>query len=147
MLSIAHTLISLPFAVYFENPFLIFIAAFVFHLFSDTLLHWNVYAHRYEKYPSFLVAVDVIGGVLIAWFLIGNPLFTIPMLAAIAGGNMPDILNAFWDILKRTGHQKHFKILTPFFDWHDKLQLETNNMWHGLISQILLTVIACLLVI
>lgn len=138
MLSLSHTLISLPFALYFNNPVLIFLAAFGFHLFCDWLLHWNIYAKNFKKYPLLLVAGDIILGLIISYVLLGNKLFTVPYLAAIAGGNMPDVLHGFWDMTPQSTKDTYFSWAKPFFSFHDKLQHETDNVWLGLISQIIL---------
>lgn len=137
MLSIAHTLASLPFGIYLDNPFLIFIAAFIGHLLCDTLSHWNIYADEHEQYPYLAVAADVIGGLLMAWLVLGDRLLTIPMFAAIAGGNAPDIITGLWDLLPASLRQR-LSWLTPWFRWHDRLQLETHHIPAGLISQILI---------
>ncbi|MEK7498984.1 MAG: hypothetical protein AAB649_00065, partial [Patescibacteria group bacterium] len=87
MLSFSHTLISLPFGLTLTNPLLIFIAAFLMHLISDMFLHWNIYPHHYKSYPFFRVGVDVLSGLVFSYLLLSNALFTLPVLAAIAGGN------------------------------------------------------------
>jgi hypothetical protein len=147
MLSLSHTLISLPFAFYFKNPILIFTAAFVFHFFCDTLLHWNIYPDNFKKYPAALVAADIIGGLLITYFLIGNQLFTIPVLAAIAGGNAPDVMEGLWSFTPKKIKDNYFTWAKPFFSWHNKLQWETDNFWQGIISQAILISLAIFLIL
>jgi len=142
MLSLSHTLISLPFAFYFQNPFLIFAAAFLFHFFCDTLLHWNIYPDNFKKYPVALVAADIIGGLILTYLFIGNQLFTIPILAAIAGGNAPDILQGLWGFTPKKVKDTYFSWAKPAFSWHHNLQLETDNFWQGIISQIVLIAIS-----
>lgn len=145
MLSVAHTLASLPFGIYLDQPLLIFIAAFIWHLFCDTLPHWNIYPDQFAKYPYHLVAVDVLGGLIIAWLLLGDRALTIPILAAIAGGNAPDIIHGLWDFVPATVKQ-HLSWLQPWFHWHDRLQVETNHIPAGLVSQIAVVVLALVLI-
>lgn len=146
MLSVAHTLISLPFGVYLTNPWLIFFAAALFHLFCDTLLHWNIYPDQMKKYPVLAVALDVLGGLVLAWLALGTNIFTLPILAAIAGGNMPDVLHGLWELFgrKKTKATAGWHII---FRWHDSLQKETNQVFPGLASQIILIGIALCLIL
>lgn len=146
MLSFSHTLISLPFAYVGNNPVLIFLAAFVFHLFADTLLHWNIFPHHFKRYPYAWVALDILGGVLASWFVTGDQFFTIPVWAAIIGGNLPDVWHGLWEFIHDHHKDKYFWYLKPFFVWHDKLQLETLNPLLGLASQIILIVVSVLIV-
>lgn len=145
MLSLTHTLISLPFGVYLDNPLAIFLAAFVLHLLADTLLHWNIYpeAARRTFYP--LAALDVIGGLVVAWLVMDASFFTAPILLAILAGNLPDILQGLWDLLPRQG-RKSLRALKPFFSFHDKLQLETKSISKGIVWQAILIVVAVALV-
>jgi hypothetical protein len=146
VLSIAHTLISLPFAIFFENPLLIFVAAAVWHVFCDTLLHWNIYAPDFKRYPVELIVLDVGGGLVAAWLVMGDALFTLPVLAAIAGGNAPDIVHGVWDLLRP--HQRQWLgWARGWFAFHENTQLETTSVWQGLISQIVLSAAAIVLVI
>lgn len=144
MMSLAHTLISLPFGVFLENPIIIFVAAFLFHLFSDTLLHWNFYEHHKPFYP--LVAFDVTAGLLLAYIIMGDQVITIPILAAIAGGNAPDIVHSLWDMAGKTRQKKLPKAIQRFFIFHNKLQHETPYVLRGLLSQIILIVAAVMLI-
>lgn len=138
MLSATHTLISLPFAVYLQNPVVIFLAAFVFHLFADTLLHWNIFPFQFKKYPFAWVALDIASGLVAAFLLTGQQFFTIPIWAAIIGGNLPDVWHGLWEYIHDHHKDKYFWYLKPFFTWHDNLQLETLSPALGLISQALL---------
>lgn len=146
MLAITHTLISLPFAVYLHNPVLIFAAAFVWHLFADSLLHWNFYPEVFKKYFFHAAIGDALVSLVIAYFVIGNDLFTIPYLAAIAGGNMPDVLHSFWEMMGKDCQDKYFAWAKPWFRFHDNLQLETPFIWRGLIAQLLLVLIALIVI-
>ncbi len=146
MLSLSHTLISLPFGIYLHNPFLIFVAAFVFHLFTDTLLHWNIYPWKFKKYPYAWVGLDIIGGLFIAWAVTGDQFFTLPVLAAIIGGNAPDVMQGLWDLIPKTQQDRFLFSLKPFFIWHDKLQLETPSAPLGLLSQVILICLAIFLI-
>lgn len=147
MLSLAHTLISIPFGIYLENPIIIFLAAATFHFFCDTLLHWNVYPDKYQHYPYGHIAVDVLGGVAVAWLLTGNEFFTLPILAAITGGNFPDIAQAPWEWISPKNKKKFPKLLKIPFHWHDQLQLETPDVFIGMISQLILITVSILLIL
>lgn len=146
MLSLAHTLISLPFAYYLENPFLIFIAAFVFHLFADTLLHWNLFPEQSKQLFYPLVAVEVLGGIVATWLLVGSDILTMPVLVAIAGGNAPDVIHQFWDFLTPKQRQRYFAWIMPAFKFHSDLQSETLSFSKGVVSQVILVAIAAVLV-
>lgn len=146
MLSAAHTLISLPLGLYVHNPLAIFAAAFVLHLLCDTLLHWNIFHDQHERYPYLPVALDVGSGLLAAYALLDRTLFTLPLLAAVAGGNAPDIIHHFWDIIHATRYRPLLAWLAPFFTMHDKLQHETAQPVRGLISQLVLTALAVTLI-
>lgn len=147
MLSLAHTLISLPLAVYFENPLLIFVAAVVFHLLCDSILHWNIYPEDFKRYPYALVGLDVVSGVFVAWLIVGSEIATIPVLAAIAGGNTPDVLHALWEMLAEKQRKRWPAAVRAWFDVHNKMQLETTNVVAGLLPQVGLAVLAVLLVL
>lgn len=144
MLSATHTLISLPFGIFLQNPLIIFSAAFVFHLFSDTLLHWNIFPYKYKRYPFQLVTIDILAGLILAWMFVGNDLISLPVLAAIAGGNAPDVLSTLWDMTKQRQRSRWLIWAAPFFNFHDRLQFETTNAAKGLISQIILVLLAAL---
>lgn len=146
MLSAAHTLISLPFAVYMDNPILIFLAAWVFHLVADTCLHWNIFPYKFNRYPYDLVAIDIATGVIVAYFLLPESFLTLPVWAAIAGGNGPDVLHGLWDMLSKKTKDKIFFWAKPWFRFHDKLQFETNHIGHGLVSQLTLIALAIFLI-
>lgn len=145
MLSLTHTLISLPFGVYLNNPLAIFAAAFVFHLLADTLLHWNIYPEQTGRFFYPLAALDVVGGLIVAWLVMGNQFVSAPILLAILAGNLPDILQGLWDL---TGPkmQRALRWLKPAFDFHDRLQLETISMLKGVVWQAILIVIAVFIV-
>jgi len=145
MLAIAHTIISIPFGLYLENPLIIFTSAFIWHLFCDTLLHWNIYPDNFKKFPTILVALDVISGLIVAWLLINQTLFAIPVLIAIAGGNAPDVLQGIWDVFLNKKQKEKLASIAPFFHFHDSLQLETNSIKLGIISQLALGAIATFL--
>lgn len=147
MLSLSHTLISLPLGVYLTNPLQIFIAAFALHVLCDMVLHWNIYPHHYPTFPYKRVALDVVAGPLIAYFFLGQTLFSIPLWVAIAGGNMPDILHSLYFILKQRHRQSLVRWLNPFFYWHDRLQVETIDLVGGLTPQLTLAALSLVLVL
>ena len=137
MLSIAHTLISLPYAFWLEHPLAIFLAAMATHFLADTLLHWNIYPDPKRPYPVLAVASDVLGGVAVAWLLLGDAFLTLPVLVAIAGGNAPDVLHGLWELLPAKQRRQGPRWFKASFDWHDKLQVETTNVAAGLVSQVI----------
>lgn len=141
MLSLAHTLISVPFGIYFDNPLLIFLAAFLFHFFADTLLHWNVYPEKAGTLFYPLAFLDVASGLASAWLIVGSEILAAPILLAILAGNLPDILQVGWNILPGASRER-LAFLQPAFTFHDKLQYETTNMLHGLVSQTALIALA-----
>lgn len=147
MLSLSHTLISLPLGVYFQNPVLIFLAAFITHLACDAVIHWNIFPHHYRRFPYSLIALDVLAGPLIAYLFLGQHLFTAPIMAAILGGNAPDVLHTTWIILRQHGHARYLNWLNPFFYWHHRWQVETTHLGLGLIPQLLMIAFSLVLVL
>jgi len=147
MLSFAHTLISLPLAVYFDSPLIIFAAAAVFLLFCDTRLHWNIYPDETSKFPTLAVATDVLGGLVAATALMGPAIVSVPVLAAIAGGNAPDILHTSWELLPRAWRRRAPRWLQRAFVLHDGLQEETHNVAAGLVWQVFFIAFAILLLV
>jgi hypothetical protein len=146
MLSLAHTLISLPFGIFLDNPVLIFFAAFFGHFLCDTLLHWNIYPQNFKRYPVLLVALDILSGLVVAYVVLGSAFLSLPVLAAIAGGNMPDILHGFWEMLSPRQKKAFPSLLRTGFIWHEKVQLETHHVAPGLISQVVLVAVSLYLV-
>lgn len=142
MLSISHTLISLPFGLAFTNPFIAFFGAFLMHLVSDMALHWNIYPHHFKKYPFFLVALDCASGIALSILLLGNTAFTLPILAAILGGNMPDILHALWSFMGKVKQKRTPRFIQHIFAFHENIQWETESPLAGGLSQVLFCAIA-----
>ena len=137
MLSLAHTIISLPFGLLPIPSSVILLLAFLFHFVLDGLLHWNIYPPRHRRFPFVLVSLDIILGLLISFFLMGNQFFSWPIFAAIIGANLPDILQSLWSFAGEPA--KHYwRFVYPFFRLHNQIQWETTNIPLGLISQILL---------
>jgi hypothetical protein len=143
MLSLAHTIISLPFGVIFEHPIAIFFMAFAFHFVLDAVYHWNVSPPQHDKFPIFPVALDIFTGVIVAWIVFGVNVFSLPILAAIAGGNGPDIIHTLWS-LKGEPRSKRFPFLTLFFDIHNRIQWETRDITKGLLPQLTTVLIVIL---
>ncbi len=147
MLSLAHTLISLPLGIYFQNPVLIFCAAFALHLLCDMVIHWNIFPQHYRRFPYIQVALDVIAGPLVAYLFLGQRLFTMPVWAAILGGNVPDVLHTSWILLRQHRKQHYLRWLNPFFHWHHHIQVETTHLLIGLTPQLLLVSLSLVLVL
>ena len=114
MLSVIHTIISLPLAEYLHSWFLIFVTAVLLHLLADTTLHWNIMPNQFKRFPYGLVFLDVAAGLILAWLLVGKDIFTLPYLAAIVGGNITDLLHVTWDSAPKY-HSKFPRILKQFF--------------------------------
>ncbi len=141
MLSLSHTLISLPFGVWLDTPIFIFTAAFLFHFICDSLLHWNVYPWRLKKYFYPAAMVDVISGLIIAAIVLGDRFYTPAIWLAVAGGNMPDILQESWQALPKK-IKRMLRWAQPFFDFHENLQKESLSPARGLVWQIILVMFA-----
>lgn len=145
MLSAAHTLISLPFGIAFTNPLVAFIGALLMHLVSDMLLHWNIYPHQYKKYPFILVGIDVGVGLLLSYLLVGNDVFNLSVLAAIAGGNAADVAHALWQFLSSHQRSSAPAWVQAIFRFHENIQWETESPLIGGLSQVVLCAIAIFL--
>ena len=100
MLAVTHTIISLPVGAAVPQPALAFALALLVHLFADTLLHWNIYVEKH-RWPYFWVAVDVISALVLAYLIVPQQFFSWPMLAAIAGGNLPDVWHSGFRLVQR----------------------------------------------
>lgn len=117
------------------------------HLVSDMFLHWNIYPHHFKRYPFFLVGIDVVSGLLASYFILNNSLFTIPILAAIAGGNAPDIFHAFWSFMGKDRQKRSPKSIQAAFQFHERIQRETESPLVGGLWQIVFCSVAIVLVI
>lgn len=137
MTAIAHTLISLPFGLYLEHPIIIFFVALLFHVFADTLLHWNIFPWQFKKHFHLLAVVDVLTAFLLSWLTLGSDIWSIPIWAAIIGGNIADAATVLWEALPSRTQDK-FPWLKAPFHVHSMLQLETTSLSRGLIWQITL---------
>jgi hypothetical protein len=114
---------------------------------SDTFLHWNIYPQKYKKYPFFLVGMDVFSGLILSYILLQNTMFTLPVLAAIAGGNAPDVFHAFWSFMGKKRQKKTPRFVQAAFRFHEKIQWETESPLKGGLSQILVGGTAIILTI
>ena len=98
-----------------------------------------------KSYPYIWVAFDVVSGLGAAYLIAGNTVFSLSILAAIAGGNMPDILHAFWSMTKERQKNRFPKYIHTYFNFHEAMQRETDSVPKGLVSQILLGGLAILI--
>jgi hypothetical protein len=146
MLSIAHTIISLPFGYVFQNPLVSFCVAFAVHLYCDHILHWNIYPHKMRKYPFVLVALDVFSGLIVAYIVTGSNFLTWPILAAITGGNTPDVLHGLWSFTPKKLQLKAPQVVHTWFNFHERIQRETDSVSRGLVWQIILSAIAIIII-
>lgn len=128
---------SLPVGLYFQNPLLSFGAAFVLHLLADTFLHWNIFPQHFRRFPYGLVALDVGGGLFAAYLLLGSDSLSLPVLAAIVGGNLPDAIHSLAEIAPRPFYRRWLWWLKSPMDWHDRIQIETTARGPGLFFQVL----------
>lgn len=147
MLSVTHSLVSLPLALYLQHPVTIFLAAVVLHFLADTILHWNIFYDEYKRYPYAAVGFDVATGGIAAYLLVGTSLPPIAALAAVIGGNAPDILDGIWSFIQSTRYRWLLAWLQPYFTFHDRLQHETYNKRVGLVTQVGLVALAVTLVL
>lgn len=145
MLSLAHTVISLPFGVFLHNPILIFFLAFALHFALDAIYHWNIDPHQYPSFPVFPVSIDITAGLIIAWNVVSGDVVSLPILAAIAGSNAPDVAHTLWYSFGKP-RSKRFPYITYLFDLHNRIQWETESIAKGLIPQSILVFIAILLI-
>ena len=137
MLAIAHTITSAAVGVAVPNAPFAFAISFLLHLFLDTFLHWNLFYHRHRPFFT-LVALDLCGGLLIVFLLLGRDAVSAPVLAAIIGGNLPDVVGLPSILLKKTNY--------AFHRFHERLQLETTSLRRGILSQVIAIVVALALI-
>lgn len=134
MLSTAHTLTSLPFAFIFDNPVAILGSTIIWHFISDMVLHWNIDPKDYPSFPYIRVGLDVVIGPLITLCAIRAQTFSTPVILAVFGGNLPDIIHGFWYIANEK-YRRRMSGLLPFFRFHEAIQWETKRVIPGLIPQ------------
>ncbi len=146
MLSTAHTIISVTLATFSPHPALVFVQAFTIHFVADKVLHWNFLIDDQHNYPIIPGLADASLGVLFAWVIIGNQIFSPVYIAAILGGNLPDIIVGLWHITHPHRHKPTQKIIKLFYSFHNRVQTETTKIIPGLFFQVF-TVIACLFLI
>lgn len=144
MLAVTHTVTSAAIGAHVQSVPFAFGIALVFHLLADTLLHWNIYTDRHRWAYGWIV-VDVLGGLLLTYWLIPERFATAPVLAAILGGNLPDIWHGGLDVLQHIA-PRHARMLRRFFiPFHEKLQHETLSPVRGLAWQAVLLIFALVL--
>lgn len=144
MLAVTHTVTSAAIGAQVESVPFAFGLAFLFHHFADTLLHWNIYTERHRWAYEWIV-VDVLGGLLVAYWLLSDRFFSAPVLAALLGGNLSDIWASGVDVLRRL-LPRYAQFLDRLYDhFHERLQNETLNPAKGLVWQAVLMAIAVLL--
>jgi hypothetical protein len=146
MLSLVHTIVSLPFGVYLQNPIIIFLSVFIFHFVLDSIFHWNIYPPHHAKFPILPVSLDITGGLILAWLIVGSDLVSLPIIVAIIGSNAPDVFQSLWYMLGEP-KSKRFPFATFLFEMHDQIQWETNHIIKGLIPQTALAILAIYLVL
>ena len=138
MLALSHTLVSAAIGDKISNPVLSFAIAFGAHFICDSFLHWNFFPHKHK--PIVLLALgDMVAGIVLSYFLLGANFWHWSILFAIAGGLLPDIIS-FGAYL--------FKIRIPYFGkFHDSIQRETEIVWKGMISQVIVIAVSLLVIL
>lgn len=124
-----------------QRPWLAFGAAFLFHFLADTFLHWNIYTDRH-RWAYAWAAADVAGGLLLAYGLMPDRFFSAPVLAAMLGGNLPDIFNGVRDLRQKLRDVKPPVSKGWFFRFHEAVQLETLRPARGLAWQVVFAAVA-----
>jgi hypothetical protein len=127
MLAFTHTLAAAAVGTQVANTPAAFGIGVLLHFFLDTFTHWNVFYGR--KHTVLFAALDLAAGLLVAYLLMPDRMFTAPVLAGIIGGNFPDIISF-------AQHQFGWK-KNRFFIFHDKIQHETYSVPRGLVSQVI----------
>lgn len=135
MLALTHTVTSAVIGTKIGNPVLCFVLGLALHYLEDSFLHWNFFPHKH-KYIKLWAFLDVLSGLVLSWLIFREIFFTIPVLAAVFGGLLPDVISfgapTFgWNWLNPNWHK----------NFHDTIQKETEIPWKGLISQALFLVI------
>ena len=137
MLAISHTIVSATIGNEISNPAVAFGVAFVGHFVCDSFLHWNFFPHKH-KHIALLAIGDVLVGLIVVYLLLGSSFWNLPVLSAILGGLLPDIISFCSYLLK---------IKIPFFSkFHDGIQRETEVFWRGMISQVIVISISLLVI-
>jgi hypothetical protein len=137
VLALSHSIVSVAIGDKISNPTVAFTLAFFAHFICDSFLHWNFFPHKHKPI-AFFATIDVIIGLFASYLLLGNNFCQWSVFAAIIGGLLPDIV-AFTALF--------LKIELPFFTkFHDKIQRETESIWKGLISQIIVIAISLIFV-
>jgi len=126
-----------------QSPLLAFAAAFGLHLFADTLLHWNIYVDRH-RWPYLWVVLDVIAALAFTYWIAPAKFLTVPVLAAILGGNLPDLWGGLWDLAQVLIKKNLYHSKGAFLRFHDRLQYETFSPWKGLWRQVTLVALSVL---
>jgi hypothetical protein len=134
MLALTHTITSAAVGTTVQNAPLALSIAFLLHLFLDTFTHWNFYTHRHRPI-LLLAALDLGGGLALTVLLLGKEVFAAPVLAAILGGNLPDIITFGSRLLKK-------KSDSAFMRFHERAQWETYSPAWGMLSQAIAIVVS-----
>lgn len=136
MLSLAHTIMSLPLATHINNPLVIFISAIALHFLADMVFHWNLDPEKSGPISYIFIAADVLGGVVCAWLLLGPAFLNLNTWAGVAGANAPDVIHGIWFLMTPPQRAKWLGWANPFFRFHKTIQNETENIGLGLLPQI-----------
>lgn len=144
MLAVTHTVTSAAIGVQVQSALFAFGIAFLFHHLADTLLHWNIYTDRH-RWPYVWIVLDVLGGLLLTYWLMPDQFVTAPVLAAIVGGNLPDLWHGGLDVLARLVPHRAQTFRSFYIPFHEKLQHETLSPVKGLVWQVALVGIVLLL--
>lgn len=126
MMAVTHTITGAAVGVAVPSAPVALTLGVLLHLLLDSLTHWNFYPF-YHRQILLLSFFDVAAGVLLTYLFLGERTFTLPVLAGMLGGNLPDV----WSFVGQA-----LKIRLPVFDrLHNHLQWETLSLPRGFVSQ------------
>ncbi len=142
MLAATHTLAGAAIGTVIPHPFFSFFLGLLSHYFLDTFPHWNLYVGNNNKnsFPYFGALADLGIGIFFSLIFLRENILQFSIILGIFGANLPDIISALWSMLR-------FPKKNIFFRFHRKIQKETQNIAYGLISQIIVWVLAIIIFI
>lgn len=101
MTATAHALVAGAIAVKIGNPLLAIPLAIASHFVMDCIPHWDFGTHwrsRAKHTTGAYAIIDTLVGITVAYFLFSAKMETLPLLATIIAGVLPDWLETPWYI-------------------------------------------------